>query len=144
MDILFLSLHVLGAVFIVGPMVILPMTGMRALRAGAAAPVNTIATTTSVFSFVSIAVAALGFGLVGMAPEEDHVSLSTRWVVASIVLWLVALLLTLLLVVPALRRGAESISSGGSAGSAYGRVAAGSGLASVLIVAVVVLMVWKP
>ena len=39
METLFAVLHVVSAVFIVGPMAILPMTAMRALRAGNAGQV---------------------------------------------------------------------------------------------------------
>jgi uncharacterized membrane protein len=144
MDTLFSILHVVGAVFIVGPMAILPMTGMRALRAGAAGPVRTIAKSTFVVTLISIAVALLGFALVGMAPAKYDLHIWTPWVLASIILWLVALALSLALVVPGLRSGASSIEGGTAVGSAYSRVAAGSGAASLALLAVVVLMVWKP
>ena len=55
-------LHVVTAVFIVGPMAILPMTGMRAIRAGNAGQVLTLAKSTFVLSLASLAVVIFGFG----------------------------------------------------------------------------------
>ncbi|MFT4124549.1 MAG: DUF2269 family protein [Microbacteriaceae bacterium] len=158
--------HVVGAVFIVGPMVILPMTGMRALRSGAAASARTLATSTTVFAGISVVVALVGFALVGLAPAKYDLHLTTPWVLASIILYVLALGISLFLVAPALRGGAEAIEAGaGHAGTdagaatahssvadslvansrvAYSRVAAGSGVAALLLLAVTVLMVWKP
>jgi uncharacterized membrane protein len=136
-------LHVVTAVFVVGPMAILPMTGMRAVRTGNAAVAGLLARSTGVFSLASLVVAVLGFGVVGTADKRFDLSVGTPWVLASIVLYLVALLLSLLVVVPALRRAAADLAGAGKT-AAYGRIAAGSGLVSLLLLAVTVLMVWKP
>jgi uncharacterized membrane protein len=136
-------LHVVTAVFVVGPMAILPMTGMRAVRTGNAAVAGLLARSTGVFSLASLVVAVLGFGVVGTADKRFDLSVGTPWVLASIVLYLVALLLSLLVVVPALRRAAADLAGAGKM-AAYGRIAAGSGLVSLLLLAVTVLMVWKP
>jgi uncharacterized membrane protein len=136
-------LHVVTAVFIVGPMAILPMTGMRAVRTGNAAVAGLLARSTGVFSLASLVVAVLGFGVVGTADKRFDLSVDTPWVLASIVLYLLALLLSLLVVVPALRRAAAELAADRATG-AYGRIAAGSGLVSLLLLAVTVLMVWKP
>lgn len=50
MDTLISILHVVGAVFIVVPMAILPMTAMRAVRAGKGAQVAVLAKSTTIFS----------------------------------------------------------------------------------------------
>jgi uncharacterized membrane protein len=136
-------LHVVTAVFVVGPMAILPMTGMRAVRTGNAAVAGLLARSTGVFSLASLVVAVLGFGVVGTADKRFDLSVGTPWVLASIVLYLVALLLSLLVVVPALRRAAADLAGAGKT-AAYGRIAGGSGLVSLLLLAVTVLMVWKP
>ena len=145
MDTLFNVLHVVAAVFIVGPMAILPMTAMRAVRGGNAQQVAMLAKSTNVFSLLSLMVALLGFGLVGMADEKYNLSVSTPWVLWSIILYVIALGLTLFLVVPTMRRAADAL-EGTAAGEStrYPAIAAGSGVASLLLVAVVVLMVWKP
>ena len=146
MDTVLTVLHVVAAVFLVGPMAVLPMTALRALRAGEWSMVSTLAVSTRVFSLASLVVAVLGFGVVGTADERFDLSVTTSWVLISIVLYLVALALNLAVVVPALKRAAGELEGGrGEAARAlYGRIAAGSGVVSLLLVAVTVLMVWKP
>ncbi len=139
-------LHVVAAVFLVGPMAILPMTALRALRAGEWSMVSTLAVSTRVFSLASLLVAVLGFGVVGTADKRFDLSVTTSWVLTSIILYVIALALSLAVVVPAMKRAAGELEGGrGEAARAlYGRIAAGSGVVSLLLVAVTVLMVWKP
>ncbi|MDQ1607539.1 MAG: hypothetical protein QOE16_271 [Microbacteriaceae bacterium] len=171
MQILFNVLHIVAAVFIVGPMAILPMTAMRALRAGNGAQVATLAKSSYVFSLLSLLVAVLGFGALGVSDPKDHFSFTSPWILISIILYVVAVGLSLFLVVPAMRRAAEQLESatqlasaaqpgtpatttdaagaatsatGESTSSGYGAIAGGSGVVALLLVAVVVLMVWKP
>ena len=132
-------LHVVLAVFIVGPMAILPMTGLRALRAGNAAQVRVLATSTLVFSLLSLLVVVLGFGALGTADPKYHLSVTTPWVLWSIILYAIALVLVLAVAVPAMRRAAAA-----SGRASYGMIAGSSGITSLLLVAVVVLMAWKP
>ncbi|WP_210506041.1 DUF2269 family protein [Naasia sp. SYSU D00057] len=137
-------LHVVGAVFLVGPMAILPMTGLRALRAGDADQVSTLARSTFVFSLLSLLVAVFGFGVMSLADDRFDLSVTTPWILWSIVLYAVALVLNLLVVVPAMRSAAEALERGDLGRGGYGRIAGASGVSSLLLVAVVVLMVWKP
>jgi uncharacterized membrane protein len=139
-------LHVVAAVFLVGPMAILPMTALRALRAGEWSMVSTLAVSTRVFSLASLLVAVLGFGVVGTADKRFDLSVTTSWVLTSIILYVIALALSLAVVVPAMKRAAGELEGGrGEAARAlYGRIAAGSGVVSLLLVIVTVLMVWKP
>ena len=91
MEALLATLHVVGAVFIVGPMAILPMTAMRAIRAGQGAQVAVLAKSTFVFSLLSLLVAVLGFGILGVSgQDEKHATISTPWVLVSIILYAVA------------------------------------------------------
>lgn len=142
METLFAVLHVVSAVFIVGPMAILPMTAMRAVRAGDARQVETLAKSTNLLSLLSLLVVLFGFGLMGMSDPKSHLSMTTPWILWSIVLYVVALGLTLFLVVPTMRRAAEALREG--AASRYPQLAAGSGVASLLLLVVVILMVWQP
>ena len=146
MDTVLTVLHVVAAVFLVGPMAILPMTALRALRAGEWSMVSTLAVSTRVFSLASLLVAVLGFGVVGTADKRFDLSVTTSWVLTSIILYVSALALSLAVVVPAMKRAAGELEGGrGEAARAlYGRIAAGSGVVSLLLVAVTVLMVWKP
>jgi len=147
MEALFAALHVVAAVFIIGPMAILPMTGMRAIRAGQGGQVAVLARSTFVFSLLSLLVVVFGFGILGFTTHDTKVT--TPWVLISLILYVIALALSLFGVVPAMRSAAEQLSagSGGAAvdsGKPYGRVAMLSGIASLLLVVIVVLMSWKP
>jgi len=145
METLFSILHVVTGVFIVGPMAILPMTGLRSVRAREAGQVNNLTKSISVFTLLSLVVVLFGFALLGMSGY----SFSTTWVLLSVILYAIALALNLFLVVPALRQAAENIIETAGTGATgkvagYSRIAAGSGVVSLLLVAVVVLMVWRP
>lgn len=146
MDTVLTALHVIGAVFVVGPMAVLPMTAMRAVRAGSGPVVELLARSTRVFSLASLVVAFLGFAVLGVVGKTDKISITTGWVLASIVLYVVALGLSLFVVVPALDTAATALSTGGAeAGRAiYGRIAASSGIVSLLLLVLTVLMVWRP
>jgi uncharacterized membrane protein len=141
-------LHVVTAVFIVGPMAILPMTAMRAIRAGNGSQVEVLAKSTNIFSLLSLVVVVFGFGVMGTADPKFNLSITTPWILWSIILYVIALGLSLFLVVPTMRKAAEALAgTGGLAGGSaprYPAIAAGSGVASLLLVIVVVLMVWKP
>ncbi|HEY9477043.1 MAG TPA: DUF2269 family protein [Microbacteriaceae bacterium] len=147
-------LHVVTAVFIVGPMAVLPMTGMRAIRAGNAGQVLTLAKSTFVLSLASLAVVIFGFGAMALAPERFNLSITTPWILISIVLYIIALIVSLAMVVPFMRRaghrlqetgsdGAAASTSGGSM-SEYSLIGMSSGISAVLLLVVVILMVWKP
>jgi uncharacterized membrane protein len=145
-------LHVVGAVFIVGPMAILPMTAMRSVRAGNAAQVATLAKSTYLFSLLSVLVVIFGFGALSMAKPEDNFTFGSTWIMLSIIFYVVAIAISLFVVVPTLRSVAEGLEGTpapvdgalNAKPSGYGKIAAGSGIVAILLVAVVVLMVWKP
>lgn len=143
MEILFNILHVAAAVFIVGPMAVLPHSGPRMLREGRGAQAIALAKTVSLFSWLSLIVVIFGFGVMGMSDPKHHVSFDDTWIWLSVVFYVIALLISLLVVVPALRRAGTAVESGAGAGST-GAIAAGGGLVTLLLIAVVVLMVWKP
>lgn len=149
MNILMGILHLLAAVFIVGPMAILPMTGMRAVRAGDGRQVSTLAKSTLVFTLLSLLALIFGFGAMGTSKYD--LSVSTPWILISLVLYVIAFLLSIAVVWPTLRRagrrlqeqsGADGTSS--LAGNEYSIIAMGSGIVTILLVVVVILMVWKP
>jgi uncharacterized membrane protein len=146
MDTVLTALHVVAAVFVIGPMAILPMTAMRAVRAGSGPVVEVLARATRVFTLASLLVALLGFAVLGSVAKTDKVSVTTGWVLTSILLYLIALGLSLFVVVPALQSASAALATGGAdAGRAvYGRIAASSGIVALLLIAVTVLMVWRP
>jgi uncharacterized membrane protein len=157
-SVIFDILHVAAAVFIVGPMAILPMTALRAIRAGSPGQVRTLARSTNIFSLLSLIVVFFGFGAMGLSDPKYHTSIASTWIWLSIVFYVVALALTLFVVVPAMRRAADNLegeeavevedpSAVGEAPekvAGYGIISGTSGVASLFLLAVVVLMVWKP
>ena len=146
MDTLLTALHVVAAVFVIGPMAVLPMTALRAVRAGNGPVVDLLARSTRVFSLASLLVAFLGYAVLGVVGKTDKISVTTGWVLASVVLYIVALAVSLLVVVRSLETAGAALATGGAdAGRAvYGRIAASSGIVALLLVAVTVLMVWRP
>ncbi len=151
MEDLFAVLHVVSAVFIVGPMAILPMTAMRAIRTGQAGQVQVLARSTQILALLSLLVVVFGFAILGVTTHDT--TITTGWVLSSLILYVIALGLTLFLVVPTLQRAADELAAGPTAAGPaapqptpprYPAVAMGSGVTSLLLVAVVVLMTWKP
>jgi len=132
-------LHVVGAVFVVGPMAILPMTGLRALRSDNRGQAVALAKTTFVLTLISLLVVVFGFGAMGLADPKYHLTITTPWILISLILYVIAAGLILVVTVPAMRRAATA---DGRAG--YGAIAGSSGIASLALLVVVILMVWKP
>ncbi|WP_417554394.1 DUF2269 family protein [Microbacterium sp.] len=132
-------LHVLTAVFIVGPMAIIPMTGLRTLRSGNASAVRSLAKSTAIFSWLSLLTFLLGFGVAGMW----KISMGTPWVLMSTIAYVIAFVLSTFVVVPQMRKAADQVedAAAGAKPAAYGAVAAFSGITSLLLLVVVVLMV---
>ena len=151
MNTLLLTLHVVAAVFIVGPMAILPQTALRAIRAEQRGMVEVLARSTMIFTLISLVVAVFGFGALGTSPKRYGLTITTPWLLTSLILYLVAFAVSMFVVVPALRDAADRLqqSPSGSGASTtrtadYRRVAIGSGVVSLLLVVVTVLMVWRP
>jgi uncharacterized membrane protein len=145
METLFAVLHVTAAIFIIGPMAILPMTGLRALREGSASQVTSIARSATLTSWLSLIVALFGFALVSFVDPEDKLTFGTPWLLASIILYSIAVTVSLSLVAPLLSRAAGRLAAGETGRDrSYGRIAASSGIVTLILVSVVVLMVWRP
>ena len=142
------SIHVILAVFIIGPMALLPHTGLRALREHDAKRVSGVARSTQLFTWLSLLVFVFGFAAEG----ERGVPFTQLWIWLSVLLFLAAFVLSAFVVVPNLRRGAEEIEQGPAtiAGeklrrpAAYSAVAATAGVSTILLVVVVVLMAFRP
>ncbi len=138
-------LHVVTAVFLVGPMAVLPMNAMRAVRTGDGSAALGAARSTMIFSLLSLLVVLFGFGVLGLS--SSRVTVATPWILISIILYAVALALNLLAVVPAVRSAGEHLQSGDPGSlraNDFRRIAVAAGVVAVLLVTVVVLMVVKP
>jgi len=149
----FVALHVILAVFIVGPMAVLPHTGLRALRVHDAKQVRNISRSVGIFAWLSLLVFVLGFAALGAAAgSKNSVSFTELWVWLSALLYAGAFVLSVFVVVPSLRRGAGEIDSApivaegetAQRPAAYSAVAATAGVTTALLVVVVILMAFRP
>ena len=142
MSVILAVLHVVSGIFIVGPMAVIPMIGLRALRSRQPTQVAALAKLVTMFTLLSLVVVFFGFGALGRS-----YSLASTWIWLSLVFYVVAVALDLFVVVPALQSAAQSLETGTADGgrvAGYSRISAGSGIAALLLVAIAVLMVWKP
>lgn len=139
-------LHVATAVFIVGPMAIIPMTGLRALRSGNPAQVRTLAKSTTIFSWLSLITFIFGFGAMGMADPKYGLSFTTPWILWSIIAYAIAFLLNVFVVVPQMNKAADAAEGAtpGAKPAGYGAIVGANGIAALMLIVVVVLMIWKP
>jgi uncharacterized membrane protein len=135
------ALHVLFAIFAVGPLVGAASIASRGIRTADAAAVQTSATTIRRYSYVSLLVALFGFSLV---QSKYHRDFADVWIWLSVLLYIVAVLVALFVLVPALAQAGEQIAAGQSPASLAGRVAATGGIVSLVFAVIVVLMVFKP
>ena len=138
-----LVLHVVLAIFLIGPLVAAANQAARALRGpDPAGGLAFVARTVTIYGWASLAVAVFGLALV----REDYGNtFSDSWLIASLVLFVVATVLVLGLLAPMLRRAAAG--TAGTAGTTRAlapRAAAVGGVASLCYVVIAVLMVWQP
>src|SRR6185437_6151191 len=106
---LLLALHLLFAIFAVGPLVGAATTAARGVRTADGPAVTTAARTVRIYGYVSILVPLFGMGLV--RPKWDA-KFSYPWVWVSALLYLVALALTLAVLAPALAQAGKAIADG--------------------------------
>ena len=120
-------LHILTAISAFGPMFLYP--GLK--KAG---ETTTIARLHMRLTFPSLVLLwVLGMGLAGMS--EDAYELTQTWLALSIVIWAVLVVVSWLLIRPAITDESPS---------AVAKMAAGTGVTHLLLVVGLILMVWKP
>jgi uncharacterized membrane protein len=139
-----LALHLLAAVFAVGPLVHAATTASRGLRQGDAAAIRTSSRMCTIYTAASVLVVIFGFGLMSSTSpytDEKVAGFGETWIWLSLLLWLVAAAIAFFVVVPALDKAADEPSA---ASSAVGRVAAAGGLVGILFAVIIFLMVYKP
>jgi uncharacterized membrane protein len=139
------AVHVAAAVFIVGPMAILPHTALRPLRSGDVGVVRWLTRSVNLFTWLSLIVFFFGFAAMGSAPKKYDISFGDTWIWLSIVLFVIAFLLSRFVVVPNMRKATDEIDAGAQGKpSGYGAIAGSAGAVTLLLVVIVVLMVWRP
>ena len=143
---IFLALHLLTAIFAVGPLVHAATTASRGLRKADAGATAVATRTITLYSYVSTIVVILGFGLMSMDKPNGNKAgeFTDLWIWLSVVLWLAAMALALGLVTPTLQKATTAIGRGESVSALTGRVAAGGGIIGLIFAAIVFLMVYQP
>lgn len=143
-----LALHLLFAVFAVGPLVHAATTAARGVRTGDAAATASSSRVLKIYSYASILVVVFGFALMSAKapwnPDEKVAEFSEPWIWVSALLWLVAVALVLAVIVPTLDRASGSAGSGEAVASVTARVAVCGGVVGVIFAVIVFLMVYQP
>ncbi|WP_265447614.1 DUF2269 family protein [Flexivirga meconopsidis] len=155
-----LLLHLLTAIFAVGPLVHAATTASRGLRKADVAALDSSSRMCKIYSGASLLVVVFGFGLMSQKSSRTHEKLASfgdTWIWLSLLLWVIAVGLAFGVIAPTLDkasdelRAATPVSGPDAAGttttsvSSYtARVAASGGVVGVLFAVIVVLMVYKP
>lgn len=145
-----MALHLLTAIFAVGPLVGAATTASRGLRRPDSTATASAARTLTIYAYASVLVVIFGFGLMSSKAPWDKTKpvadFGDLWIWLSVLLWVVAMAVVLGLVVPTLKKATATISSGAGdgVGALVGRVAAGGGIVGLMFAAIVFLMVYQP
>lgn len=142
-----LLLHLLFAVFAIGPLVHATTTASRGLRHADPTATAGSARMARIYAYVSVLVIVVGFGLMSAKSPYTHqaeASFGDTWIWLSGLLWLLAVGLTLGVIVRALDTATERIGAGEPVAALTGRVAAAGGIVGVVFAVIVVLMVYQP
>lgn len=139
------ALHLLTAIFAVGPLVHIVTTASRGLRTADAGATAASARTARLYAYVSVLVVIFGMGV--MSSKQDGKTVATfsdPYIWISLLLWLVAMALTLALIVPALQQATTRIGAGEAVDNLSAKVAASGGVVGLIFAGIVFLMVYKP
>jgi hypothetical protein len=140
-----LALHLLFAIFAVGPLVQAATTAVRGVRTGDGGATAASARILKIYSYASLLVVVAGFGLMSSKRHGQKVAeFSEAWIWVSAVLWLVAVAVVLGLLVPTLDRASEQIGREESVAALTGRSAAAGGIVGIVFAVIVFLMVYQP
>jgi hypothetical protein len=145
---LLLGLHLLFAIFAVGPLVHAATTAGRGVRTGDAAATASAARMLKIYSYASVLVVLVGMSMLSVdspyAKGKKVGEFSDLWVWLSLVLWLGAVAMVLALIVPTLTKVTAGIGRQDSVATLTPRVAAAGGVVGVLFAVIVFLMVYRP
>lgn len=142
------ALHLLTAIFAIGPLAHAATTAARGLRTADASATATSARTITIYSYASLLVVLFGFGLMSADapwnPDEKVASFSDPYIWISTALWLAAVGLALGVLVPALQQATTRIAAGEAVDALKAKVAAPGGVIALIFAGIVFLMVYKP
>ena len=134
------ALHLLFAIFAIGPLVHAATTAGRGVRQGDATAISSSARMARIYAYASILVVLAGFALLGKNDDK----FSQAWVWVSALLWLVGIGLVIGVLIPGLEQAGKRIAASEDPKPLLGKVAASGGVVGVLFTVIVFLMVYKP
>lgn len=141
------TLHLLTAVFTIGPLAHAVTTATRGLRTADATATASSARMATVYSYASLAVVIFGFGLMSAKSPYTGAAVaqfSETWIWLSALLWLFSVIVTLTVTVPALKQATKRITDGEAVNKLTARIAASGGAVAILFIIVIILMVYRP
>jgi hypothetical protein len=139
------ALHMLFAIFAVGPLVHAATTAGRGIRQGDGSATAFSARMARIYSYASVLVVVFGFGLMSSKEHGKKVAqMGDTWIWLSTLLWLVAVALTLAVIVPTLDKATAAIGRQESVVALTSRVAAAGGVVGLIFAVIVFLMVYQP
>lgn len=144
---LLLALHLLVAIFAIGPLAQAAKSASRGVRRGDGAETAAATRLLRLYAYASVLVVALGFGLMSIDNPYGPgkvAEFKDTWIWLSLLLWAVAIAITLLYLVPTLSKATETIRSEGSVAGLTARLAAAGGMVALIFTAIVFLMVYRP
>ncbi len=103
------TLHVLTAIFIIGPLVAAPMTALRAVRHRDASVLRDHTRQTLFYGLGSLAVFLFGLAII---PTSSRYDFGSTWITISMTLYIIAIVLILAVLVPTMRRIGAILGSG--------------------------------
>jgi uncharacterized membrane protein len=142
------ALHLLFAIFAVGPLVHAATTASRGVRTGDGAATASSARVLRIYGYASVLVVLIGFALMSVkTPYGNHAKsgdFGDTWIWLSTLLWLVAVGIVLFVLVPTLESVTAKIEKQESVVTLTGKIAAFGGAVGIVFVAIVFLMVYQP
>lgn len=143
---LFLTLHILAAVFIVGPLGSATVAAPSLVRAGQPAlpRLRTTLRATRRYPPATLLIALFGLVILREGSFGSVREITDGWILSSILLWLAAVTVTLGVIAPTLARAIAAIEAGQDTARLVPVVAVGSLVAVACWVGVIGLMVIKP
>lgn len=143
-----LALHLLFAIFAIGPLVQAATTAGRAVRKADAAAAAASVRMLKIYAYTSVLVVVAGMALMS-ADSPVHKGakvgqIGDLWIWLSLVLWLLGVALVLAVLVPSLTKVGVLIGAQQPASGLTARVAATGGIVGVIFTVIVFLMVYRP
>ncbi len=132
-------IHFTLGTLVVLPLGVLPFAAAGEVRAGNGSSVRALGRATTVFGALALVVGLLGLLLISYVP---NLTILTPWLGISVILYGAAITLSIGVIAPRLGEASERLGEGTSIGTA--RITVSGIVSAVLLLAVVVLMVWKP